>query len=365
MSMNFRAYIYFFACMILLAGCSKPAPKRELPPVRVEVNEVVQKDIPLFIETIGNVYETSLVQIRPQAQGILLKASVEQGQIVQEGDLLFEIDPKSYQAALDQAKANLMRDQALLEIAQITVKRNADLLKKDFISKLAYEQYEANVKQAEGQVEADKAAIQTAQINLNYTKIFSPISGKVSLYNVYPGNLVVINDPNFLIEIRQITPIDVRFTLPQRDFQELQKHHEIKDLPFQVFLPSEDDKPFTGTLYFFDNHIDLNTGTLLLKGRIANEDHVLWPGEFVRVRLMLKTEENAIVAPYSAIQIGQKGHYVFLVQPDQTVKVADVVVGQRLDSVVIIQSGLKAGDKVVTNGQLNLRSGAKVEVVSR
>lgn len=347
----------------LFCGCSNDAPKKALPPIRVEVGEVVQKNTPLYIETFGNVYETSLVQIRPQAQGILLKAEVKQGEFIEEGALLYEIDPRPYQAALDQAKATLLKDEANLEIAKVTVKRNEDLLKKDYISKLTFEQYQANVKAAEGQVEADKAAVETAKINLSYTKIYAPISGKVSLYNVYPGNLVVVNDPNALIEIRQITPVDIRFTLSQRDFEELQKNSALGDLDFQVFLPFDETKMFSGKVYFYDNHLDLQTGTILMKGHIANEDHILWPGEYVRVRVIIKILDNAVLAPFSSIQIGQKGNYVYVVQADKTVKVADVVTGQKTDSMVVVKSGLKPGDKVVTNGQVNLREGAKITII--
>lgn len=358
-----RNIIVFFSLGILLVSCTSKQEK-VVPSIRVEATEAVVQDVPIFIEAIGNIFENSIVQIRPQIQGILLKAYVEQGQFVNAGDLLYEIDPRPYQAVLDQAKATLLKDQAAVELAKSTVKRYTDLANKDFVSPLTFEQYQTNVMSTEAQVEIDKAAIESAQINLDYSKIFSPINGKISVYNIFPGNLVVVNDPNALTEIRQISPIDVRFSIPQRDFQRIQQSQSLENLKFEVTLPYDKNRKFEGYLYFVDNHVNLETGTILLKGLAANEDKILWPGEFVRVRIILETQKNAVVVPFSALQSGQRGFYAYIVQPDMSVKTVDVTVGERIDTLIVIDSGISAGDKIVTNGQLNLRNGSKVQIIN-
>jgi membrane fusion protein, multidrug efflux system len=357
-----RFFQLIFLLNILFFYSCKKEKTPEQAAVKVEAGEVVKQSVRNFIESIGNVYESSLVQIRPQVQGILLKAYVKQGNFVKSGELLYEIDPRPYKASLDQAKATLLKDIASLDIAKRTVKRYTDVAKRDFISPLTFEQYISTSQGAKGQVAADMAALEIAKINLDYCTITSPIDGRVSLFNIYPGNLVVVNDPTALIEIRQVTPVDIRFTITQRDFQEVQKIQAKEDLKFEVLLPYENNRKFEGTLYFIDNHVDLQSGTVLLKGIILNEDLALWPGQFVRVHLFTITQEHALVVPYSAIQIGQKGSFVYVIEADETVKIVPVTTGQKFDSYIVVNSGLNLGDKIVTKGQLNLRNGAKIVI---
>lgn len=361
--MNRMLQIISLFSIVMLSSCSKSDDNA--PTVRVEVAEVTIQDVPNYIETIGNVYANSIVQVRPQVQGILLNAYFKQGDYVKQGDLLYEIDPRPYKAALDQSQATLLKDQATLKLAQDTLQRYTEIANKDFISPLTFDQYKTNVKTAEAQVATDLATVEINQINLDYTKIASPIDGKISVYNIYPGNLVTVNDPVALTEIRQIAPAEIRFTVPQKDFQEVQKHQATENLKFDVFLPYENDRRFEGILYFVDNHVDLQTGTILLKGLVPNQDHVLWPGEFIRVRIFLKLQKDAIVVPFSAVQTGQKGSYVYVVQPDMTVKAVNVTPGQKLDSKITIDAGLNKGDRVVTNGQINLRNGSHIEIVKQ
>lgn len=353
----------FLLIAMLFAGCETPAPLSKPTTIRVEVAEAKVRDVPIYVEAIGNVYEYSIVQIRPQVQGILLNAYVAQGDFVNEGDLLYEIDSRPYKAVLDQAKATLLKDQAAVELAKSTLKRYADLVNKDFVSKLTYEQYQTNLASTEAQVEIDKAAIESAQINVDYCKIFSPIAGKLSVFNIYPGNLVTVNDPNALTEIRQINPIEVRFSIPQRDFQEIQKIQAADNLQFDAFLPFEDQRSFEGKVFFVDNHVDLRTGTILLKGLIQNSEKILWPGEFVRVKVLLKILHDTIVIPFDAIQTGQDGDYVYVIDSDMTAKVVYVKAGEKIGKDIAIYNGLKANDVVVTNGQLNLGPGSKVLIV--
>lgn len=353
------AKILCFFALLLLVGCHPQDSHVVSPLIKVEVTEVEEREVQNYIEAIGNVYESSIVEIRPQVQGILLKAYVAQGALVEKGDLLYEIDPRPYQATLEEAKATLLKDQASLELAQNTVNRYTEVAKKDFISPLTFEQYQSNVKTGEAQVAVDQASIRLARINLGYCKVFAPISGKIGVYNIYPGNLVVVNDSQAIVEIRKISPVDIRFTIPQKDFQEIQQISSKENLKLKVLLPYQEDRAFDGTLYFIDNHIDLQSGTILLKGSVPNETHDLWPGEFVRVRVYTKLDPHALVIPLSALQTGQDGYFVYRINEDQAERVS-VKIGQKAHEQVVVTEGLNRGDKVVTKGQLNIHSGSKV-----
>lgn len=354
------------SCLVLIAICgctSKPKkPERIFP---VTLGDVIQRDVPIYIEVIGNVYSLQIVEIRPQVGGIVTESYVKQGQYVKKGDPLFLIDPRPYQAALDRAKAALVKDTAALELSKITLKRNEELAKKDYVSKLNFETFQSNVLSGTGQVDSDKADIAIAELNLEWTTPISPIDGKISQYNIYPGNLVTANDPNNFTDVRQITPADIRFNIAQKDFIEVQKALKAGLLKFEVYLPQEADKPREGEIYFIDNHIDLTTGTILIKGTVVNDDEMFWPGEFIRVRLQLRMESNALLVPEEAVQLGQDGPFIYVYQPDtSTVEYRPVVKRERIDHQILIEKGLKAGEKVVLKGQVNLRPGAKVTVIN-
>lgn len=355
---------YFIALCLLLSACTSGQKEKEAPLVRVEAVKAEEKEVPIFIQSIGNVVEKSIVQIRPQVQGVLLKAYVKQGQDVKKGDLLYKIDPRPYQAALDEAKGNLERDQANLEQAKITLKRNKELVKKKYIPVLTFEQYETSVKTAEAQVKISEAEVEKATINLDWCTIISPISGKVSVFNIYPGNLVLVNDTQSITEIRELDPINVKFTLTQEEFQQFQEARKKGDLEFEAALPNEKGKTFIGKINFIDNHIDLATGTIMFKGVVNNAKRELWPGEFVNVKIILKTEPHAIVVPSSALQVGAKGSFVYVVQKDKTARAVPVKRGEVMDSMTVV-TGIHKGDIVVTNGQNNLKEGAKVRIIQR
>lgn len=351
-----------FTCLNLLwtfSGCSKKEKEEIKYPVTVA--DVIQKDTPIFIESIGNAYSLYTVQIRPQVGGIIIDAHVKQGQVVKKGDLLYKIDPRPFQAALDQAKGALIKDQATLRLAEVTAKRYADLVQKDFISKLNYEQYVANIDTAQGQVLIDQAAVAIAQINLDWTTVLSPIDGKISQFNIDPGNLVVPNDTNALTDLRSISPADIRFYVNQTDYIAVQKAMRENQLKFEVYMPQNPDNIREGKIYFYDNHLDLSTGTILIKGTVPNEDEYFWPGEFVRVRLQLRVQPNALLVPEEAIQYGQKGSFVYVFNPEtSTVDYRSIVKGERVGKMFLIENGLEPGEKVVTRGQVNLRPNAKV-----
>jgi membrane fusion protein, multidrug efflux system len=356
--------ILLLALILCMTGCSKKEqPERKFP---ITVADVVQRDVPLFIEAVGNAYSLYTVQIRPQVGGIIIEANVKQGQYVKKGDQLYKIDPRPYQAAVEQAQGTLLKDQATLELAEITAKRYAVLAEKDFISKLNYEQYQINIKSAQGQVLNDQAALDLAKINLGWTTVLAPIEGKISQFNIDPGNLVVPNDTNALTDLRTITPADIRFYVNQNDYINVQKAMREGQLKFEVYLPQAPSQARQGKIYFFDNHIDLNTGTILIKGTVHNEDEYFWPGEFVRVRLQLRIVPKALLVSEEAIQFGQDGSFVYVYKPEtSTVEYRPVVKGERIDKMFLIEKGVNLGEQVVTKGQVNLRPNVKVYLAGK
>ncbi|WP_068467967.1 efflux RND transporter periplasmic adaptor subunit [Candidatus Protochlamydia phocaeensis] len=356
----------YAALLLVLACCSinKGKPHQGFP---IAVAEVTQQDVPLFIEAIGNVYSLQVVQLRPQVGGIVQEVFVAQGQYVKKGDPLYKIDPRPFQANLDRAQAALIKDTANLKFAEEQAKRYSEVVKKEYVSKLTYDQYVSQVELNKGQILSDQADIAIAKLNLEWCMPVSPMDGKISQYNIDPGNLVTANDPNAITDIRQITPADIRFSITQKDFIEVQKalKRNQGDLKFIVLLPQLPKEPREGKIYFVDNHMDPNTGTIMLKGEAPNEDELLWPGEFVRVRLLLDTKPNAILVPEEAVKIGQDGSYVYVYRPeDSTAEYRRVVKGQQVDHLIVIESGLKVGEKVITKGQQNLLPGSKVYIAS-
>lgn len=353
--------IFVIACFLTACAGSQ---KKEVNAVPVQLGDAVTQTVPIYIEAIGNVYSLQTVQVRPQVTGIVTEAYVKQGQYVKKGDPLYQIDPRPYQAALDKAKATLVKDIATMQFNEMRVKRYTELTKEQYYSQVNFEQFISEAEGSKGQVISDQADIDTAALYLEWTKPRSPIDGKISHYNIDPGNLVVANDPNALTDIRQIDPADIRFTINQRDFVEVQKSIKEGLLKFLVILPQEPDKPREGQIYFIDNHIDLATGTILLKGTVANQDEMFWPGEYIRVRLVLREEKNAVLVPEEALRIGQQGPYVYVFQEaTSTVDYRLVVKGETIEGMVLIEKGVKAGEKVVVKGQLNLRPGVKVALV--
>jgi multidrug efflux system membrane fusion protein len=343
-------------------GC-REAPKMPERVFPVRVGKVIEQDTPIYFEIIGNVLAPRIVQVRPQITGRLMQAHIQQGQEVTEGQLLYTIDPAPFKAALDKATAVLSKDQAQLAFSKKKVERYETLKEKDYVSALTYEQYQTDVATMTAQVASDQAEVDTATINLDYTLIYAPMSGKITQFLVDPGNLVAPTNTTPLTEIRQIDPIDIQFAISQADFQRLQERFARGEMSFDVLVP-ELTEPLTGGLvYFVDNHISLNTGTVLIKGRLDNASRRLWPGLFVRVRLLLSTKPNALLVPVPAVQYGQQGPYIYVVTTDQTVDLRKVTLGETIDNHLLIDAGISPGDVVVTDGQLNLRPGVKVQVI--
>ena len=356
--------------ILLMAGffsaCSKgKSPPPQKPVVPVSAATVIQKAVPVQIRAIGNIEAYSTVSVKSQIGGILTHVHFKEGQDVLKGDLLFTIDPRPYEASLKQAEANLSKDTAQFENAQEGVRRYAELVKKGYVAQEQYDQVRTNAATFEATVNADKALVENARLQLKYCYIYSPINGRTGNLFANEGNLIKANADNPIIIVNQIQPIYVTFSVPEQYLSEIKKYMSGGKVKVQAFITKDEDNPEEGILTFVDNTVDVTTGTIKLKGTFANEGKRLWPGQFVNVVVTLTTQPNAIVVPSSAIQAGQKGQYVYVIKNDLSVEDRIINVGRVLNSETVIENGLQSGEKVVTDGQLRLVPGAKVEIKNK
>lgn len=348
--------------LILFTGCGRQEVKAP-PPPHVQTKPVIQTDAPIWLETVGNVLANINVSVTPQVGGRIEAIYVNEGKNVKQGDLLYVIDPRPYEAQVIQAQGQLVADQANLAYQKQSYERYSQLVKEDFISKINIEQIESNILQAQGAVEKDEGVLAQAKINLDWCYIHSPIEGKISNYNIELGNIVTPNDTTALTTIRQISPIQVQFTYTQREFEEIQRELGTeKELEFEVALLENDQETIKGKVYFFDNMINTNTGTLLLKGRIPNQNERLWPGEFVRVAMLLKVEKDALLVPIEALDKVQGFYYAFVVNENNVAELRKLELGRQVGSYYIVKKGVQAHENVITIGSLNVRNGMKVIV---
>jgi multidrug efflux system membrane fusion protein len=351
----------FVAISLLLSSCSgeKKAPPR--PPVPVLVATVVEKTVPVELKAIGNVEAYSTVSIKSRIAGQLVKVNFKEGQDVKEGDLLFVIDPRPYEAALKQAEANLEKDKALANKAKTDATRYAELIRKQFVSQQDYDQARATAESLGATVNADQVAVQNARLNLSYCYIKAPITGRTGNLLAHQGNMIKENADTAMLVINQIQPIYVSFAVPEQNLAEIRKYMAEEKVPVEALIPGQ-ETPEVGVLTFVNNTVDTATGTIQCKATFANPHKRLWPGLFVNVVVKLSTQPHAILVPSQAVQTSQEGQIVFVVKPDLTVEVRPVEVGHAIDSEVIIIKGLKPGERVVTAGQLRLVPGAKVKI---
>ena len=329
--------------------------------VPVTVAVVGTRAVPIEITTFGTVQAKSSVQIRAEVGGNLTRVHFRKGQNINAGDLLFTIDPRSYKAALDQAKANLVRDRALEENALLNAERSKELLRQGFISQSDNDKAQTDAKAMSAAARADEAAITSAKLQVEHCSIHSPISGKAGDLLISEGTLIKANDVPLVI-VNQIHPIEVFFSIPQADLPTVRAHMAQKKLKVRASLPKDSMPPEEGDLFFIDNAIDKNTGTVQLGALFKNTQESLWPGQFVNVTLILAVEKDAIVIPTVALQAGREGKFVFVVKPDKTVAVRPVAVRMTAGVETVIEKGLQAGERVVTDGQLRLVPGAKIEI---
>jgi membrane fusion protein, multidrug efflux system len=344
--------------VLAFVSCGKKETSAPLPSA-VNFATAKAEDVPRTIETFGNCQTIADVTLEAQMPGILLKFAVAQGAMVKSDDLIAEIDPAPYKAALQTAQGNLDSSKAKLADMQVTLKRQEELYRTKTTDLADLQTAQTNELAAEGDVLTAEGELATAQINLGYCTIKTPIDGKVGIYEVNAGNLVTANETK-LINIQTLDPIYVNFTISENDFDAVREYLTEKGLTVEATIPGGLGKKITGKLTFLDNRVASGTGTLMLQATFPNPDALLWPGLFVNVRLILTTLKGAIVVPSPCVMIGQKGPYVFAVNPDNTVTLRQVSLGERQGDFVVISDGVKAGDRIVTAGQLGLDTGLKV-----
>jgi len=353
-----------FPALVLAAAafaCRKatPAPAAETVPVRV--GTVVQKALPIQIRNVGTVQPYNAVSVRALVGGEILQVHFGEGQAVKKGDLLFSIDPRPYQAALAQAEGALARDRAQLANALADVRRYEDLVKKDYVTAQQYDSVKANAEAFGATVHADEAGVAKARLDLNYCSIRSPLDGRTGNVMVKAGNSVKEKDV-VLVTINQVAPIYVSVAVPERELPEVRRRQAERPLAVDAEDAASGKALARGELTFIDNTVDRTTGTITVKATFPNLDNVLWPGEFVNAVVTLATEPHAIIAPAGAVQNGQQGSYAYVVKADDTVESRPVIPGRLVADGTVIEKGLTAGERVVTDGQLRLRPGAKVEI---
>jgi multidrug efflux system membrane fusion protein len=322
---------------------------------------VEQKDMPVELQAIGSVEAYSSVTVKTQVTGELTGVYFKEGQDVNKGDLLFTLDKRPFEADVKRQEANLEHDTAQAKLAHLDAERYAGLYKEGVVSKQQYDQAEANAEALDAAVLADKAAVENAKVQLVYCSIYSPIDGRTGTLMIHQGNMIKANDTPFLININQVQPIHVAFTVPEQYLADIKRFSAAGKLPVQASIQG-DSRPVVGKLSFIDNTMDPATGTIKLKGEFVNADRRLWPGQFVNVTLVLHTQPNAIVVPTQAVQNGQQGQFVFVIKDDKTVEMRPVTVNRSSSGQAIIDVGLKPGERVVTDGQLRLVPGARVEI---
>ncbi len=364
--------------VLVFQSCSKKSTgmysrKTAVPVVAAAA---VKETVPMQISTMGNVEAYSTVSVKALVGGELKEVYFREGQFVDKGARLFLIDPQPYEAALEQAKANLQRDKAQFENAEQDVKRYEDLVKKDYVTQEQYEQIKTNAEALSATVMADDAMVRNAQLQLGYCSINAPISGRTGDLLIKAGNIVKANDTTPLVTIQQIKPVYVTFSLPEQYVPDIREYSQHKRLKVSAFLSGasavepvigtgKTDASLTGELTFMNNTVDTATGTILLKGTFQNEREILWPGQFVTVTLTLTSIPDAIVIPRRAIQVSQTGQYVFVVRQDNTVEARKIVSNYSYNHESIIEKGISPGEMVVTDGQLQLVDGSRVAIKNK
>jgi multidrug efflux system membrane fusion protein len=349
-------------CWGLLPGCSGQEQQTYRPAVPVAVGRAVSGDVPYEVSAFGHVEAYRTVAVTAQVGGVLQKVFFSEGQTVQAGEPLFLIDPAPYHAALSAAEAKLAGDRATAANLAESLKRYDNLAQKDYITAQQHSDMVAQLASARAAVRADSAQVANARLDLQYCSIVAPIGGRLGAQLVNEGNVVRDNADDPLTVINQIQPIYVRFTVPEQYLPDLLRETRQRTLEVRASSPAEPPNSHVGRLTFVDNSVDVTTGTIMLKAEFANQDESLWPGEFVKVVLVLQELRSAIIVPAQAVGTGQQGDFLFVVRPDSTVEVRLVRVTYRFDHRAVIGTGVQAGETVVTDGQLRLQPGTRVTV---
>ncbi len=370
MNMNLKAASHVLPLLVLVvAGCKKQgaAPAMmERPPAAVSVAPAVAQDVPAYVQEIGRTAATESVTIQPQVTGKIIKIHFTDGATIKKDDLLFTIDPRPFQATLDQASATLAQRQANVKWSQSEFSRMQGLKGTGAVSTTDVESKQNMLAVAEAEVKAAEAAMERAKLDLEYCTIKSPINGRAGQRLVDPGNVVSDGGPDAgtkLLSIQRLEPIYADFTVTEQDLQEVRKAMAKQPLKAQVWVPSAPDQVREGELTFLDNAVQEGSGTIKLRATLANADRHLWPGQFVQIRLVLSTLNDAVLIPTIASQVGQAGPFVYVVKDDSTAELRPIRLGQRQGNQVVVAEGLKAGERVITQGQMMVMPGGKVMVL--
>ncbi len=354
--------VIFVAAVLLITGCAKQqAAPPARPPATVSVGKVTQKTMPVEVTAVGNVEAISTISIRAQVPGEVQDVNFKEGDFVRKGQVLLTIDPRPYKAALDQAKATLARDKATGVYNRAQAQRYKTLFEQGVVPAEQVDSFVSAADASDAVLNADEAAVKTAELNLEFCTIDSPLDGRTGTIMVKPGNLVKVADVPIVI-INQVNPIYVNFTVPQQYWPDIKEHVDRGALHVMATIPQDPGPPVQGTLTFVDNNVDPTTGTIHLRGTFENPENRLWPGLYVGVLLTLSEQPNATVVPAQSIVSTQQGSYVYVVNTNNTVEQRTVVPSRTVDGDTVIDKGLQPGETIVTDGQVNLVPGAKIEI---
>lgn len=347
----------------ILKAAERPAKVASATPaVPVIVASVERAAIPVRIDAIGTVQPIASVAVKSRVDGQIAEVKIADGQSVKAGDVLFVLDTRSAVAQLKQAEANLARDHAQLDNAKRDVARFKPLTEKEFVSRQQFDQVSTTAATMDANMRADEAAVDNLRVQLTYYTITSPIDGRVGVISLKTGNAVKANDTISLVLINQMKPIYVSYSVPQRELPGIRIALNAGKVPVAALPPGDPNGPVNGRLDVIDNQIDATTGTISLKAVFENANERLWPGEFVNVQTTLRTDPNAIVAPATAVQVGQNGTYCYVVTNDNTVEYRPVTVSRTIGGQSVIEKGLVEGERVVTDGQLRLTNGSRIDI---
>ena len=350
------------ALLLLITACSddKNAQASGPPAAPVAVAAAELRDVPVTVTAVGNITPYSRVEVKSMVTAPVLSVHFKPGDFVKKGQLLYTLDPRSFQADLAKAQGQLAKDVATANNAKTQAARYAALFREGVVAREQNDLQQASAEQAAAAVEADRAAVDTARINLQYTKIYSPITGRAGDVLVYPGNLIKANDVSMVV-LNEISPIYVDFSVPERHLPEIKKYLASGQLKVEAVFPDATQPAAEGKLTFVNNAVDPKTGTIAMKAVFPNKDNRLWPGQFVNVVTTLSVQRNAVLVPLAAVQNGQKGPYVYVVNKD-TAELRQVELGPQIQERQVIRNGVSAGETVVTDGQMRLAPGGKVDV---